>query len=273
MLRAVARSDGGDVNVSTDERARLVESAVAELAQVAPSDWVSLHAEFVPPSASAHADTPGGPVSLPIPPEALQHITFHQDRSAQLGEPWRRLVIDCDRTGRLSVHTDRGGRAPALRRATWALIGLAALLAVAAVAVFVFGPKGPTPPPRAEAIVVAPPSERQKLALKVITEWSDAASRGDTAAMRALACPTLGPFMDAWTNTLARLGPDQIMYVDGITGFSDDGQTIEARAMFRAHPLSDELKAASAENQKRGGFFYQDYVLTGSGDDLQVCGP
>jgi hypothetical protein len=120
-----------------NEQDKAVESAVAAMAAGAPSDWVSLHAEFTPVRASGTVDTESSDdaVRLDISPEALQDIASHQRRAAELGEPWHRLVIDCDRSGRLSVRAVPEGD-PRLRRVTWVLL-LAALLVLAAGAVFV----------------------------------------------------------------------------------------------------------------------------------------
>lgn len=121
------------------EQDKAVKSAVATMTADAPSDWVSLHAEFTPVKASATIDTESADdaVRLEISPQALQDIASHQRRAAESGEPWHRLVIDCDRSGRLSVRAmPAGGLTPGLRRAMWVL-ALAALLVVAAGAVFV----------------------------------------------------------------------------------------------------------------------------------------
>ncbi len=75
------------------------------MAAGAPQDWVSLHAEFALTKASATVSTEAedGPVELPVPPEALQHIALHQQWAVEHGQPWRRLIIDSDRTGQLSI--------------------------------------------------------------------------------------------------------------------------------------------------------------------------
>jgi hypothetical protein len=121
-----------------NEQDKAVESAVAAMTADAPSDWVSLHAEFTPVKASATVDTESAEaVRLDISPEALQDIASHQRRAAELGEPWHRLVIDCDRSGPLTVSAvpDEGPMAR-LRRVMWVLV-LVTLLVVAAGAVFV----------------------------------------------------------------------------------------------------------------------------------------
>lgn len=122
-----------------NEQDKAIESAVAAMTADAPSDWVSLHVEFTPVRASATVDTQSADEAVPleISPEALQDIASHQRRAAESGEPWHRLVIDCDRSGRLSVRAMPAGSLTAgLRRALWVL-AMAALLAVAAGAVFV----------------------------------------------------------------------------------------------------------------------------------------
>jgi hypothetical protein len=120
-----------------NEQDKAVESAVAAMAAGAPRDWVSLHAEFTPARASATVDTESSDdaVRLDISPEALQDIASHQRHAAEVGEPWHRLVIDCDRSGRLSVSAVPE-EDPRLRRVTWVLL-LIALLVLAAGAVFV----------------------------------------------------------------------------------------------------------------------------------------
>ena len=262
-------------DISPDERGEFVESAMSAIADGAPSDWVSLHAEFALAEASATVTTESSAEAVPlaVPPEALQDIASHQRRCAELGEPWHRLIVDSDRAGDISVQMVSAG-ASTLRRVVWALWGLAAVLALAAGAVFAFGrPEAPPPPPRAEPVPVAAPSPREQQALKVITEWFDAASRGDAAGMRRLGCPALGPYMGGWVDTIRAYGADQIAYVDGIVGFTERGQTATATAVFRLHPLSDKVKQVVKDNESKGGFFYNDFVLTGSGDAMKVCGP
>ena len=122
----------------SNEQDKSVKSAVAAMTAGAPSDWTSLHAEFTPVKASATVDTESADeaVRLDISPEALQDIASHQRRAAELGEPWHRLVIDCDRSGRLTVRALPAGLTARLRRVLWVL-ALVALLVVAAGAVFV----------------------------------------------------------------------------------------------------------------------------------------
>ena len=121
----------------SNEQDKSVESAVAAMAAGAPSDWVSLRAVFTPVKASATVDTESrdDAVRLNISPEALGNIASHQRRAAELGEPWHRLVIDFDRSGRLSVRAIPEAD-PRLRRITWLLL-MAALLVLAAGAVHV----------------------------------------------------------------------------------------------------------------------------------------
>ncbi len=109
------------------------------MAADAPPDWVSLHAEFALAEASATVDTvsESEPVKLAVPPEALRDIALHQQWAAEHGRPWRRLVIDCDRSGRLSVRTVGVG-ASTLRRVTWALVALAVVLVIATGVVLLF---------------------------------------------------------------------------------------------------------------------------------------
>ncbi|WP_123023320.1 hypothetical protein [Mycolicibacterium stellerae] len=120
-----------------NDQDKAVESAVAAMAAGAPSDWVSLRAVFTPVKASATVDTESADeaVRLDISPEALQDIASHQRRAAEIGEPWHRLVIDFDRSGRLSVRAVPEDD-PRLRRVTWVLL-LVALLVLAAGAVYV----------------------------------------------------------------------------------------------------------------------------------------
>ena len=120
-----------------NEQDKAVESAVAAMAAGAPSDWVSLRAVFTPVKAFATVDTESAEeaVRLKISPEALGDIASHQRRAAEIGEPWHRLVIDFDRSGRLSVRAIPEAD-PRLRRVTRLLL-LAALLVLAVGAVHV----------------------------------------------------------------------------------------------------------------------------------------
>jgi hypothetical protein len=253
-----------------------VESVVGALAAAAPADWTRLHADFAPPEASVLAYWPGdlAPVALSVPPAALDEITTHQREAALAGEPWERLVVDCDRTGQLSVRTV-APRRPGVgtRRATVALAVLAVLLTVAAAVIFLMGPRRDPPPPRAVPPVVAVPSAREQQAQALISDWFAAASRGDAAGMRALGCPDLGPHMGGWAVAIEHYGPDQIIYFDGLTAFSDDGTTIVATAVFRSHPLSDEVRAKVADDQPKGGFFEEFFQIVTTGGDFKVCGP
>ena len=121
----------------SDEQKRSIKAAVATMAAGAPSDWVSMHAEFALTKASATVDTGSETVELPVPPEALQDIASHQQWAAEHGRPWRQLIIDCERSGRLSVRTVGVG-ASVLRRITWALWALTAVVVIATGAVLIF---------------------------------------------------------------------------------------------------------------------------------------
>jgi hypothetical protein len=65
----------------------------------------------------------------------LGDIASHQRHAAEIGEPWHRLVIDFDRSGRLSVRAIPEAD-PRLRRVTRLLL-LAALIVLAMGAVHV----------------------------------------------------------------------------------------------------------------------------------------
>jgi hypothetical protein len=119
------------------EQRRFVEAAVSTMTAGAPSDWVSLHAEFALADASAIVDTESEaePVKLPVPPEALRDIALHQQWSVENGRPWRRLIIDYERSGGLSIRTVSVG-ASMLRRITWALWVLAAVLVIVTLVLF-----------------------------------------------------------------------------------------------------------------------------------------
>jgi hypothetical protein len=121
------------------EEHRFVEAAVSTMTADAPADWVSLHAEFALAKASATVDTKSGakPVALPVSPEALRDIALHQQWAVEHGQPWKRLIIDCERSGRPSVRMVSVG-ASALRRVTWALCVLAAVLVIATGVVLLF---------------------------------------------------------------------------------------------------------------------------------------
>jgi hypothetical protein len=104
-------AESGDergVPESPSEQNEAIESAVAAIAGGAPSDWVRLHAEFglVDVSATVTTESSTEPAPLTVPPEALQDIASHQRNAAQAGKPWHRLIIDRDRTGRLSVQEE-----------------------------------------------------------------------------------------------------------------------------------------------------------------------
>jgi hypothetical protein len=253
-----------------------VESVIGALATQAPADWTRLRADFAPPEASVLAYRTGdpAPVALSVSPAALDEITAYQREAAAAGAPWERLVVDCDRTGQLSVRT-AAPRRPGLgiRRATIALAVLAALFTVAAAVIFLIGPHRDPPPPRAVPPVVAVPSAREQQAQALIADWFAAASRGDAAGMRALGCPDLGPHMGGWAVAIEHYGPDQIIYFDGLTAFTDDGTTIAVTAVFRSHPLSDEVRAKVAAAQPKGGFFEEYFQITTTGGDFKVCGP
>jgi hypothetical protein len=253
-----------------------VESVIGALAATAPSDWTRLHADFTPPAASVQAYRTGdpAPVALSVSPAALDEITAYQREAALAGAPWERLVVDCDRTGQLSVRTAAPRRpGVGIRRATIVLAVLAALFTVAAAVIFLIGPRRDPPPPRAVPPVVAVSSAREQQAQALISDWFAAASRGDAAGMRALGCPDLGPHMGGWAVAIGHYGPDQIIYFDGLSAFSDDGTTIDATAVFRSHPLSDGVRAKVADTQPKGGFFIENFQITTTGGDFKVCGP
>jgi hypothetical protein len=120
-----------------EEQERFVEAAVSTMTACAPSDWVSLHAEFALTAAAATVDTESEtePVALAVSPEALRDIALHQQWAVEHGRPWRRLIIDYERSGRLSIRTVSVG-ASMMRRVIWLLV-LAALLIAAIGGVFV----------------------------------------------------------------------------------------------------------------------------------------
>jgi hypothetical protein len=115
-----------------NEADQSLEAAVSAMVADAPPDWVSLHAEFGGADALASVDTESADaVSMKIPSEALRDIASHQRRAAERGESWQRLIIDCDRSGEVSIHTVRPGlSAVAQRRLMWALCVLAAMLVI-----------------------------------------------------------------------------------------------------------------------------------------------
>ena len=98
---------------------------------------MSLHAEFGLADVSATVDTGRSNGPLPVPPEALRDIASHQQWAAEHGRPWLRLIIDCERSGRVSVRTVGVG-ASVLRRITWALWALTAVVVIATGAVLIF---------------------------------------------------------------------------------------------------------------------------------------
>ena len=121
----------------SDEQQRSIKAAVSTMAAGAPSDWVSLHAEFALAAASATVDTGSETIALPVPPEALRDIASHQQWSVEHGRPWRQLIIDCERSGRLSVRAVGVG-ASALRRITWAVWALTAVVVIVTGAILLF---------------------------------------------------------------------------------------------------------------------------------------
>jgi hypothetical protein len=120
-----------------DEEERFVEAAVSTIAAGAPSDWVTMHAEFALTAASATVDTESEaePVALDVSQEALRDIALHQQWAVEHGRPWRRLIIDYERSGRLTVRAVSVG-ASMLSRITWALWLLAAVALIATVVLF-----------------------------------------------------------------------------------------------------------------------------------------
>jgi hypothetical protein len=116
-----------------NEADQSLEAAVSAMVADAPPDWVSLHAEFGGADALATVDTESADaVSLKVPSEALRDIASHQRRAAERGESWQRLIIDCDRSGDISIRTVRAGLSTvARRRLMWALCALAAIVVLA----------------------------------------------------------------------------------------------------------------------------------------------
>lgn len=114
-----------------DEQRQSVESAVSEMTAGAPPDWVSLHAEFALTKATATVNTESEaePVALTVPPEALQQIAVHQQKAVESGDPWQRLIVDCDRTGELSVRAVPV-RARRLNERVWSVSARSSLLVI-----------------------------------------------------------------------------------------------------------------------------------------------
>lgn len=269
----------------------LVEEAIVLLCAAAPTGWRVVHGEFEPshrpPVAVAQAVTDSARQSISVPAGVIDSLAEHQRRAAEAGVPWRRLTIECHSDGRLSVRADpvetapevgSGGRAAGTRRPMWlrwlrwvlVAVTVGALIAMAVVV----GLARPwSPPPRADIIEVPAPSARERQAHDVIVGWYEAHNRGDTAAMRALACVDPKPNVPQWITFIERDGSDGKLYFpEAIAEFREQGSQVWVRFASRIRPLTDAVRAEVDDAQRTGGFFKQVFSLEEQeGGVLKIC--
>ena len=277
---AVEAADGGVVGDRD-----LIEDAVKLLLGAAPVGWTRLHGEFEPPAVAAvSAVTPDGMQSVTVPDGVLSVVGEHQRRAAAAGAPWQRLVVDCQADGQLSARTephapaselaDGSAVSAAQRSYRWLrplLVAVTVGCAAAAAVVFAVAWKW-SPPPRADVIVLPAPPPREKEAFDVISKWLNARNLGDAAGMRAMACAQPLPAAAHLIDRIQQFGQTQyIVYPDAITEFRDDQTQLFVTLAERAHPLDEHMRQRVADEQKRGGFFVERFVLVDDGGALKVC--
>jgi hypothetical protein len=95
---------------------KLLEDAVNHVLEAAPAGWQRLRVEFVAsaesPFARCWATVGSDPVPVPVLPEAIALLTEHHRRAAAAGAGFRKLIVERDAGGALTVkaepsHTDR----------------------------------------------------------------------------------------------------------------------------------------------------------------------
>ncbi|WP_139361267.1 MULTISPECIES: hypothetical protein [unclassified Mycobacterium] len=269
----------------------LVEEAIMLLCTAAPVGWSIVHGEFEPsqqpPVAVAQAVIDSVQQSITVPAGVTHILAEHQRRAADAGAAWRRLTIECHSEGRLSVRADpaekalgvdSGGRSAGTRRLQWLWwlrFTLAAVIvgALIATAVVVGLARPWSPPPRADIIDVPPPSARERQAHDVIVGWYEAHNRGDTAAMRALACVDPKSNVPQWIISIERDGSDGKLYFpEAIAEFREQGSQVWVRFASRIRPLTDAVRAEVDDAQRAGGFFKQVFSLEEEeGGVLKIC--
>ncbi|QQG98781.1 hypothetical protein HBE99_19590 [Mycobacteroides chelonae] len=269
----------------------LVEEAIALLCTAAPAGWSVLHGEFEPshqpPVAVAQAVTDSVQQSISVPAGVTHILAEHQRRAAEAGAPWRRLTIECHSDGRLSVRADPAETDPEVDLGTggarkwrplwlrWLRMALVAVTvgALIATAVVVGLARPWSPPPRADIIEVPPPSARERQAHDVIVGWYEAHNRGDTAAMRALACVDPKPNVPQWITSIERDGSDGKLYFPEVVAeFREQGSQVWVRFASRIRPLTDAVRPEVEDAQRTGGFFKQVFSLEEQeGGVLKIC--
>ncbi|OBK12695.1 hypothetical protein [Mycobacterium asiaticum] len=179
---------------SGDGDRSLVEDAVKLLLASAPTGWTRLHAEFEPssqpPVAQARVTVRTEEVPLAVPPEAVALIAEYQHRAAAASPP-RRIVIECDSTGALSMRTGPVVESASRSRITLWLWGLAALASIAVLIVAVLGAdrsEGPTLRPAAVTDSMTDAQAREA-ADTTVRAWVRERNAGHLANLEALTCP------------------------------------------------------------------------------------
>lgn len=257
----------------------LIEDAVKLLLSGAPAEWVHLHSEFEwspVPTGTAVVSTAGAAQPVAVTAGVIGVLTEHQRRSAAVGCPWQRLVVDCYADGRLSARAEPGVSAlvegaPRRRwlRPVLATITLGCL--AAAVVVFAVGWRW-GPPPRVAMIAVPAVSPRQQEAFEVVSQWFDAENREDVAGMRAVVCANPSQSVQDWLSMTGYFGQDQgFVFPDAVDAFQDDGARVWVRVAVRIRPVDEKQKREVAEQQKHGGFFEEKVMLADEGGTLKVC--
>lgn len=182
----------------------LIEDAVRQLLGSAPVGWRWLRAEFEPdgrpPVAVAEvtmSDSAADPGSVPltVPPEVVGLMADHQRRSAAAGSGWRRVIVECDHTGALSMRTvpeivGAQSVTRAKRRIRRWLWGLAAAASVALLVVAVRGRdhgNGPTVRPMLVSEAMTD-SQAYDAAETTVRAWLHERNARNLANLVALTC-------------------------------------------------------------------------------------
>lgn len=276
--------DGGDSRIG--DRALIEDAVKLLLAQAAPG-WQQLSGEFDPAAqpviAQAFVTAANGQRQpLSVSAGVVSILAEHQRRSAVVGEPWRRLIVDCHADGRLSARTVPDATVPPpephlpagpqrLRWLSRALMVVTVGCSTAAGVLFAVAWTW-SPPPRADVIALRSPPPREREAYDVVLRWLDGKNRGDAAGMRAVACANPSAKALELIDAIEQLGQHSvIVFPDAFTDFNDQGDRVWATVALRARPLTDSMRTRVEQARKSGGFFDERFVLVDEAGQLKVC--
>ncbi|SUA31520.1 Uncharacterised protein [Mycolicibacterium fortuitum] len=155
-----------------------------------------------------------------------------------------------------------------LHGALWTIAVLGLLTAAVVMAVTLW------PATRAELTETPQPSAEQLQAEQIVTDWIEAAERGDVETVRRLTCSnptgTIARDFNEYITDPSGYGVERHTHIDGFFRYAKTRDGAQIDMMHRDIGLTDkgrEHAAAAANN-----FFGETYVLVNEDGQLKVCG-